>query len=177
MLKYFLMAIAVVVGMGIPLQGAINAQMGKALQNPLMGTFVSFTGGLTAIGLILLCTTPGIPAWVAPRSTPWYLYCGGLPGVVFVTTTLLLFPRIGATNALAGFLVGQFLASLAFDHFGWLGVQERPISFLRVIGVCLLIAGMLLVAKGDRVVASDNAAPADQAQGDDAIATQPDEAS
>ena len=146
-MKSLLMAVAVIVGMGIPLQGAINAQMGKALENPLLSTFVSFTGGLLAIAMILLITTPGIPTWVAPRDTPWYFYCGGLPGVVFVTTTLLLFPRIGAANALAGFLVGQFLASLAFDHFGWLGVKERPVSLLRVVGVVLMIGGMLLVAR------------------------------
>lgn len=148
--RYLLMLVAVIVGMGIPLQGAINAQMGKALQNPLMATFVSFTGGLLAIALILLVTTPGLPAWEASRNTPWYFYCGGLPGVVFVTTTLLLFPRIGATNALAGFLVGQFLASMAFDHFGWLGVAERPITPVRFFGVALLIGGMLLVAYGEK---------------------------
>lgn len=148
MAKYLLMFIAVIVGAGIPLQGAINARMGEKLANPLLATFVSFAGGLLAISLILLLKTPGVPPWVAPKSTPWYLYCGGLPGVVFVTTTLLLIPRIGAANALAGFLVGQFLASLAFDHYGWLGVPLRPTTSWRLLGVALLICGALLVAKG-----------------------------
>lgn len=146
MTKYLLMSVAVIVGMGLPLQGAINAQMGKTLQNPLLATFVSFSGGLLAIALILLAITPGVPALEIPKGTPWYLYCGGLPGVVFVTTTLLLFPRIGATNALAGFLVGQFIASVAFDHFGWMGVPERPVSIPRVVGVAFLVVGMLLVS-------------------------------
>lgn len=166
MLKYLLMGVAVIVGTGLPLQGAINAQMGKTLQNPLLATFVSFSGGLLAIGLILAFTTPGIPAWNAGRETPWYLYCGGLPGVVFVTTTLLLFPRIGATNALAGFLVGQFLASLAFDHFGWMNVPTRPITTIRIVGVAFLVFGMLLVSQGKDAKAASEPSQAKQATTD-----------
>ena len=151
MAKYLLMLVAVVVGMGIPLQGAINAQMGKALQNPLLATLVSFTGGLLAISLILLLTTPGLPTWGAPRSTPWYLYCGGLPGVVFVTTTLLSVSSNRCNERARGdFWSVSFLRHSRLITFGWMGVRERPITSVRVVGVFLLIGGMLLVAYGEK---------------------------
>jgi transporter family-2 protein len=34
------------------------------------------------------------------------------------------------------------IAALAVDHFGWLGVQERPIDLPRMLGVALLIVGV-----------------------------------
>lgn len=160
MTKYLLMGVAFFVGMGLPIQAALNAQMKTALQNPLLATFVSFAGGLAAISLILLITTPGIPAWNATGSTPWYLYCGGLPGVVFVTMMLIMVKHIGPTNALAAAFAGQFVASLAFDHFGWLGVPIRPVNTWRLLGVGLLVCGMLLVSR-TQAQAETKAAPAD----------------
>ena len=39
-------------------------------------------------------------------------------------------------------VTGQMVAALAVDHFGWLGVQERPIDLPRMLGVvsCLMAA-------------------------------------
>ena len=42
-------------------------------------------------------------------------------------------------------LAGQALASLAVDHFGWVGFEEQPITLLRVAGVVLLAGGVALV--------------------------------
>jgi transporter family-2 protein len=39
------------------------------------------------------------------------------------------------------------LAAVAIDHFGWLGLAERPLDLSRIIGVCLLIGGVILVRR------------------------------
>jgi transporter family-2 protein len=36
---------------------------------------------------------------------------------------------------------------LIFDHYGWLGLEQRPIDVLRLIGVCLLVAGVVLIRR------------------------------
>jgi bacterial/archaeal transporter family-2 protein len=42
-------------------------------------------------------------------------------------------------------LAGQAIASLAVDHFGWVGFEEQPITLLRVAGIVLLAGGVALV--------------------------------
>jgi bacterial/archaeal transporter family-2 protein len=39
------------------------------------------------------------------------------------------------------------LASVMFDHFGWLGLAQRPIDLPRLIGIALLIGGCVLIRR------------------------------
>lgn len=41
-----------------------------------------------------------------------------------------MLPRLGATTVVALIVLGQMIGSLAFDHFGFLGVSEQPITNL-----------------------------------------------
>jgi transporter family-2 protein len=42
-------------------------------------------------------------------------------------------------------VAGQMMASLALDHFGWLGYQVHPANGLRMLGVVLLVGGVVLI--------------------------------
>ena len=44
-------------------------------------------------------------------------------------------------------MTGPMVAALAVDHFGWLGVQERPIDLPRMLGVALLIGAAVLIRR------------------------------
>ena len=39
------------------------------------------------------------------------------------------------------------IAALAVGHFGWLGVQQRPIDLSRMLGVAFLIGGVFLIRR------------------------------
>ena len=54
-------------------------------------------------------------------------------------------PRLGAATVLALIVVGQMLGSLAFDHFGLLGLAQHPVSPIRLAGAALLILGAVLI--------------------------------
>ena len=148
-MKYLLLLIAIIVGTLIPIQGTINSRLGLATGQPLLATAISFAGGLIAISLVVVAVSGGIPKWEPTAPTPFYLVLGGLPGVAFVLTTLILIPHIGVAAALSGLIVGQLASSLLFDHFGWLGAPIREVSLTRLAGVSLLIVGALLVVRGD----------------------------
>jgi transporter family-2 protein len=45
-------------------------------------------------------------------------------------------------------IAGQFIASLLLDRFGLLGFPERAVSWVRLAGVALLVAGAVLVRVG-----------------------------
>ena len=38
-------------------------------------------------------------------------------------------------------------ASVAFDHFGWLGLPQRSADLPRLIGIVLLVAGVMLIRR------------------------------
>ena len=158
-MKYLLLLIAIVVGTLIPIQGTINSRLGQITGLPLLATAISFAGGLIAIVALVVLTSGGLPKWEPSAPTPLYLFLGGLPGVAFVLTTLVLIPHIGVAAALSGLIVGQLASSLLFDHYGWLGAPIREVSMTRVAGVALLIAGALLVVRGAPKGASPGETP------------------
>lgn len=139
------MSIAAIVAGVVPVQAMINGTLRQTIGNPLLAAFISFLGGTLSLAVLLLLTTPGVPALDKVGGHPWYLYTGGLLGVVFVTTALLLVGHIGTANLLAAGLLGQLVMSIIIDHFGWLGVPQTPASLTRIGGCLLLFVGVLLI--------------------------------
>ncbi len=57
------------------------------------------------------------------------------------------FPRflMKITKAAVSRVVGQMLGSLAFDHFGLLGLPQQPANAMRLGGAALLVIGVVLI--------------------------------
>ena len=75
----------------------------------------------------------------------WYLYLVGAIGVLTVACNSLAYGRISVSAILALILVGQSVTGLAFDQFGWLGMQKHPFNKRRIIGLLLTIAGIVVM--------------------------------
>ena len=132
------------VGGLMPIQGSINAQMGQILGHPLRGTLMNFaTGGFVLVALLVLWA--GFPEVDDLFKAPWYLYTGGIMGVVFVTTMLTFIPELGALRVLAAVVVGQLIVSAIIDNYGWLTVPVHSLSASRVLGMGFLIAGLYFI--------------------------------
>lgn len=144
---YILMIIAVIVGSLMPIQASINAELTKLLKNPYLGAFISFSMGTFA--LFVACLIQGNFLTDLKRLTlaSPYHFLGGLFGALFVGSSIVLIPKLGATTLMAAFVTGQLLMSLVLDHYGWFGVTVQPVSLQRVSGVILLFTGLLLIVK------------------------------
>ncbi len=137
--------IGIAVGSAMASQAGINAELRRGLGSPLLAAFVSFV-----IGTLCL----GTATWYAQAfdiravgQVPWWAWFGGVLGAAIVTTSLLLAPRLGALALVASITAGQLLASMALDHFGWLGFSRQPISSERLIGALLVFCGMVLALR------------------------------
>jgi hypothetical protein len=64
---------------------------------------------------------------------------------IFIGLGIFLVPQLGAATFFALLIAGQMLGSIAFDHFGLLGVPVHPISAVRVAGAALLVGGVILI--------------------------------
>jgi len=129
-------------GISVALQQVLNARLRTELGSPWWAGFVSYFVGVLAI--IVASGEPRLSAAMAGR-TSWSSWTGGLFGAIFIGTAILMVPRLGAATVLALIVVGQMLGSLAFDHFGLLGVPQHPASLARLAGAALLLAGVVLI--------------------------------
>ncbi len=140
-----MLLIALLVGGLLALQGMVNGQLGKSLAHPLQASLVSFSVGILCIFALLIVLGVKLPSQEVLSEVPWYLYTGGLLGIIYVTTVLTLIPRIGVANVLLAIFVGQMFVSMAADHFGWLNTPINSMTLTRAGGCLLLIAGLYLV--------------------------------
>lgn len=149
MVKFnWLILIAIFVGGLVPLQSSINAMLGGFMKTPLAATFINFFGGTIIVAVVVAFLFRNeIPTFAELKQIPWYLFFGGILGATFVTTIVMLTPKIGVTNMLVGAMVGQIIISILFDHFGWMNLTPHPISWQRLVGVVFLIVGVLLTQK------------------------------
>lgn len=135
---------ALLAGVLMPFQAAINSQLGRWLQHPLQASFLSFVIG--AFCLLLVNLGLGFaPIKFMKWPVPPYLFLGGLLGAFFVTASILLVSKMGALTMTALFLTGQFLASAIMDHFAFMGMESRPLTPSRWLGILLLGLGTYLV--------------------------------
>jgi len=141
------LALALCVGGLLPIQGAINAHLGKSLNHPLQATFISFFGAIILLVILLMAFNPSLPSITQLKSTPAFYFTGGIYGVIFVTTILVLAPRIGIANTLVATIIGQLIVSVALDHFGVFGLQRLPVNGLRLLGCAGLVISLYLIQK------------------------------
>ena len=139
---------AVLLGVVLTTQVATNTQLGKALGNPYIPTTVNMVIGLFATAILMWSLTSNWPSKEMVRAAPWYTWvAGGLMGVIYLTGTILLAPRLGA-GALVGLVVaGQLVFSVLLDHFGWIGFEQHSAGIGRLAGCALMIAGVFLISK------------------------------
>jgi bacterial/archaeal transporter family-2 protein len=134
---------ALLAGAMLPIQFGINAQLAEWIGGSVRAAFVSFVVGATALLVAVLATARGWPDRAG--DAPWWVWTGGLLGAFYVLGSIVTAPKLGAATLVALILAGQALASLAVDHFGWVGFEEQPITLLKVVGVLLLAGGVALV--------------------------------
>jgi transporter family-2 protein len=77
--------------------------------------------------------------------TSWASWTGGIFGAIFIGIAIMMVPRLGVALVLALIIVGQMLGSLAFDHFGLMGVPLHPANPVRLAGAAFLVLGVILI--------------------------------
>ena len=139
--------LAVAAGVSIAVQQVLNSNLRTSLNSAAWSGFMSYFVGVVCMALLALALRDPLPSASVAARIPWWAWSGGLFGAIFIGLAILLVPRLGAATFIALLVTGQMLASVTFDHFGWLGPAQRPIDVPRLIGVALLIGGVVLIRR------------------------------
>jgi bacterial/archaeal transporter family-2 protein len=130
----------------IAMQAPINSMLGRSVGTFAAASF-SFVVGTIALVLITLLVGGGFGDLGEARHLSWYYLMGGLLGAVYVTTALVAVRELGAGGVTSATIAGQLTLSLVIDQLGILGVNERAITWDRVLGVLLLAVGTVLIVR------------------------------
>ena len=143
-------SMALLAGMLLAIQAAINSQLGVALnQQPLTAALVSFLmGSLALFGMVLAQGNLGSLALMPEQ--PWWRWVGGLMGAFMVCATIVLAPKLGVANMLLFIILGQLLSGMVIDHFGLLGMPVKPVDVSKLMGIGLMVLGLAVFMFGSR---------------------------
>lgn len=141
----FSMLVAVFAGSAVPFQAASNAVLGKVLGHPLWATLVSLCISAALVVPTLWLMRAPAPLTAQLAHAPWWVWTGGIGGVIYISAALILTPRMGAASFIVCVVAGQMLSSMLIDHYGLMGLTPRPVHMGRILGVLLILAGMGLV--------------------------------
>jgi transporter family-2 protein len=137
-------AVALLAGAALPVQGAVNARLRADLDAPItVGAWSFIVAAAAMLAVLALDHTTARPGGL--RRVPWWGWLGGLCGATYVTSVFVLIPEIGVAPTLALTVAGQQLASVVVDRYGLLRLTRRPITPSRLAGVATLLAGVALI--------------------------------
>ncbi|MEM6050956.1 DMT family transporter [Erwinia sp. P7711] len=130
--------LAVVGGMTLSIQAAINGQLGNKV-GVFKSAFLTFSVGALVTALLILYFEPKHA--VSLLDVPKWQLLGAFCGVPYIVVMVLAIQKIGAAVATVAVIFGQLTMSMLIDSFGWLGNDAIPFSVSRLGAiVCLGIA-------------------------------------
>jgi transporter family-2 protein len=96
---------------------------------------------------LLFVFRPGDGDWHRYAEAPWYLYLGGILGVLITYGVVRSIPSLGVAVATTAIIVGQVLTAAMVDHLGLFGLERVPFNWHRVAGTALMASGAWLLLK------------------------------
>lgn len=139
------MLVPVLVGTMQPVIWGMNLRMNKATGELEAATILHVVGAF--VGLLWFAVGLRGGGFAGALAAPWWAWLGGAVGVSCMAAATRAMPAVGVSTALALIVAAQFAASIAFEHYGWLGLDVRPATWSRAVGALLLALGAWLVAR------------------------------
>ena len=141
----FYLFIALATGAAMAVQALANSRLRFTLGTPLSAAIAQFIVGLAALVVLAVAMRQPAADTSGLSRMPWWGWIGGAIGALFIVVSIVLTPRLGTALTLATMTVGQLVAALVLDHYGWLGAPVIRLSLTRVLGAAFLLAGIALM--------------------------------
>jgi bacterial/archaeal transporter family-2 protein len=141
-MKMIFPLLAFIGGIAIAFQDKINGGLGKKI-GIIEGAFTSFSTG--ALTLLIMIIFFGKGNLLAISTVPKWQLIGGVLGAFYVTTMVLVVPKIGVTTTIISVIIGQILVAMIIDHFGLLGGMRIPINGKKLVAIFLFFISVYLI--------------------------------
>jgi bacterial/archaeal transporter family-2 protein len=145
--KELAVLVTVAAGGAVAAQAPANNVISHKLGD-LGAVTVNFVAGTVLILFVALVVDGGYHIDDGVDTPAWYYWVlGGLGGVLIVLATLVAVRELGAGGVTAAVIAGQLSLSVVLDRAGVLGLEERAITWQKMLGIALLAAGTVLIVR------------------------------
>ena len=144
---WIFIALALSIGASIPLQIAANTELRNFLGHPFWVSVVIFAQGLVLSLILAFAIRAPAPSTSIFPSVPWWAWSAAGLAILYQVGTIVAAPRLGAAALIGLIIAGQLLLALLIDHFGWLNFAQQTLSWQRLLGAALLLAGVYLIRR------------------------------
>lgn len=138
------LGVAFLAGFLLANQNPINSDLSKIVRSPFLAASISFLVGTLFLGLLSWGMTGDLwPSKQFISNQPMWIWLGGLLGGIYLTSNVVLFPKLGAMQTVILPILGQILMGTIIDTFGWFQADLIPLTGLRFIGLIILTLGVI----------------------------------
>ena len=136
--------LAVLGGVLTTLSMVVSSTIGKKI-GLIQSTIIHYIGGLIGGVLILI----GLGSKVAPSITemsrmPFYIFLGGIIGVIVVYTSNIVIPKIPVVYSTLLMFSGQMLCAIIIDT-----IVMGDFSWVKLLGAIIVVLGILYNSRVD----------------------------
>ncbi len=141
--QLFALLLAVIAGALVGVQRALNGQINEHSQNSYTTSLLNFITGTSFLTLfiIILIALGRVELQPLPIG-PWWIYTGGVIGVIYIAATSLIVQHLGVLTFTLFSVGGQLLASLLLDIYS--PTQGVSVSWYLVSGIAMTYIGVLV---------------------------------
>ncbi|MBZ9687236.1 DMT family transporter [Clostridium estertheticum] len=123
----------------------INSHLAKKI-GTLQGTLINYIVGLTTTILLMLIVKSSLSLpYSSFAKIPWWAFLGGLLGVVVVSSSNIVLPKIPTIYTTLLIFIGQLFTGILIDYF-----RVGFISNGKIIGGLLILLGLLYNSNVDK---------------------------
>lgn len=139
--------VTALIGVALAMQVGLNSIVRVHVGSAAGAALINFIVGTIALAAALVLMRSPIPSTAQLGGIPWWGWLAGLAGASYVAGSAVLGPLIGGAAFIALIVAGQMTGALLLDHYGALGFPERPVTAVRLAGVALVVAGVVLLTR------------------------------
>jgi transporter family-2 protein len=133
--------LALIAGALVGVQRALNGQINEYSQNSYTTSLLNFITGTSFLTLfiIILIASGRVELQPLPGG-PWWIYTGGIIGVIYIAATSLIVQHLGVLTFTLFSVGGQLIASLLLDIYS--PTQGVSVSWYLVSGIAMTYIGV-----------------------------------
>jgi transporter family-2 protein len=142
-LSLFAVLLGCVAGAVVGVQRALNGQINEHSNQSFTTSFLNFFMGTTFLFIFLLILVAAGPTKFVPLpSGPWWIYTGGVLGVIYIAFTSTIVQHLGVLTFTLFSVGGQLVGSLLIDLYS--PTDGVSISVYLVSGIVMTYFGVVV---------------------------------
>ena len=141
--SFIAVALAVIAGALVGVQRALNGQINEHSGNSYTTSLLNFITGTTFLVIFILFLTAFGKIELQPLPNgPWWIYTGGVIGVIYIAATSLIVQHLGVLTFTLFSVGGQLFGSLLLDLYA--PSEGVNVSWFLVTGIAMTYIGVVV---------------------------------